>query len=122
LTLWGRYQYCTTPQGFLAAGDGYCHRYDFITRDVQNFKRCVDNSCLWEDAIEEQFLATCGYLTLRTNNGNVYTWKKFVFCQKELEFVGFWLGEDRVRQTTGMLESIANFPRPADISRVQSYF
>jgi hypothetical protein len=55
LTPWGRYRYRTTPQGFLSAGDGYCQRYDLITRDVKNVKRCVDDSCLWEDTIEEQF-------------------------------------------------------------------
>jgi hypothetical protein len=31
LTPWGIYRYCTTPQGVLAAGDGYCQRYDIIT-------------------------------------------------------------------------------------------
>jgi hypothetical protein len=63
LTLWGCYRYQTTPQGFSAAGDGYWQRYNLITSEVQNVKRCVDDSCLWEDTIEEQFLATCRYLT-----------------------------------------------------------
>jgi hypothetical protein len=85
-------------------------------------KRCVDDSCLWENTIEEQFKATCRYLSLGTNNGIVYTWKKFFVCQRELEFVGFWLGQEGVRPTTGMLESIMNFPHPVDISGIQSYF
>jgi hypothetical protein len=80
-----------------------------ITKDVRNVKRCVDDSCLWEETVEEQFMATCKYLTLGTNNGIVYTWKKFVFCQRELEFLGYWLGEDGVRSTLGMLESIRKF-------------
>jgi hypothetical protein len=122
LTPWGIYRYRTTLQGFLAAGDGYVHRYDLITRDVKNVTRCVDDSCLWEETIEEQFFATCRYFLLGTNNGIVYTWKKFVFCQRELEFVGFWLAEDGVRPTLGMLESIQSFPRPADISGVRSFF
>ena len=30
----GRYQYNRAPQGFLAAGDGYNHRYDNLLADV----------------------------------------------------------------------------------------
>ena len=38
LTPEGRYRYRTVPQGFLASGDGYTHRYDEITREVKNMK------------------------------------------------------------------------------------
>ena len=46
LSPWGRYKYLTSPQGFLAAGDGYTHRYDKIVKDVKDFKKCVDDTCL----------------------------------------------------------------------------
>ena len=36
LTPWGRYRYRVLPQGFLAANDGYCERYDEITKDFKN--------------------------------------------------------------------------------------
>ena len=51
VTPWGRFRYRTTPQGFLAAMDAYNHRFDLITRDVKNQKRCVDDSILWGDTI-----------------------------------------------------------------------
>ena len=122
LTQWGRYRYLVTPQGYLSAGDGYCQRYDLITRDVKQSTRCVDDTCLWEDSVEENFFSTCQYLTLGSSNGIVFTVSKFQFCQRELEFVGFWLAEDGIRPTLGMLESITNFPRPRDISGVRSFF
>jgi hypothetical protein len=53
LTPWGRFRYRMTPQGFLAAGDGYCQRYDIITSEVQKVNRGVDDSCLWEDTVLE---------------------------------------------------------------------
>jgi hypothetical protein len=67
-------------------------------------------------------MATCRYLTLGTNNVIVFTWNKFVFCPRELEFMGYWLGNDGVRPTLGMLESISKFSRPTDISGVRNYF
>ena len=48
LTLWGHYEYLVTPQCHLAAGDGYCQKYDKITQDFPDMKRCVDDTCLWE--------------------------------------------------------------------------
>ena len=33
LTPWGRLRYRVLPQGYLAAGDAYTHRYDQVTRD-----------------------------------------------------------------------------------------
>ena len=38
---WGRYRYRTVPQGFLSSGDGYCHRFDKVTRGFQDHKRLV---------------------------------------------------------------------------------
>ena len=30
ITPWGRYQYCTAPQGNIASGDGYSRYYDEV--------------------------------------------------------------------------------------------
>lgn len=46
LTPWGRFQYCTTPQGFISSGDGYTHQMDIITEDTGNREGCVDDSAL----------------------------------------------------------------------------
>ena len=36
--------------------------------------------------------------------------------------MGFWLGKDGVRPTEDMRSSISNFPRPTDITGVQSWY
>ena len=43
-------------QGFLAAMDAYNYRFDLITREDK--KRCVDDSIIWGQSIEETFLKT----------------------------------------------------------------
>ena len=47
ITPWGRYRYKCLPQGFLAAGDGYTARYDLITRNFEDYERCIDDTVLW---------------------------------------------------------------------------
>ena len=62
ITPWGCYEYLVTPQGHLAAGDGYCQCYDEITGDIKDMKRCVDDTCLWGKTIERNFWKTVDYL------------------------------------------------------------
>ena len=48
--------------------------------------------------------------------------KKFQFCKREVEYVGFMVGDKGIRPTGKMLETIADFPRPRDLSGVRSFF
>ena len=52
VTQWGRFRYKTTAQEFLAAGDGYNHRFDEVTRGLRNHDRCVDDTIIWAETIE----------------------------------------------------------------------
>merc|ERR1712130_736069 len=123
LTPWGRLRYRVLPQGYLAAGDAYTHRYDQVTRDFPHpFMRCVDDCLPWTNSIEDMFFVVCEYLTLTGNHGIIQSPSKFVFCQKELEFVGFWLGEDSIKPFPDTLQAITEFPRPTNITDIRSFF
>ena len=122
ITPWGRFRYRTTPQGFLAAQDGYNHRFDLITRDFEFKRRCVDDSIIWGNNIEEIFFRTCEYLNITGNAGIIMNPDKFVFGKKRLEFIGFKLTEEGIEPSKEMLKSIANFPKPKNLSGVRSWF
>ena len=55
ITEWGRYRYLRAPQGFHASGDAYTRRFDDITSDFERVKRCIDDSLLWNNSIEDSF-------------------------------------------------------------------
>ena len=122
ITPWGRFRYCTTPQGFLAAQDAYNHRFDLITREFKNKKRCVDDTILWGDTVEENFFKTCEYLTLTGGAGIIMNPDKFIFSKKRLEFLGFELNDEGVEPGRELLKSILEFPRPRDISGIRGWF
>ena len=71
-TPWGRYQYKTNPQGYLAAGDAYTERFDKIIAGVENKTKCVDDTLLWSNSIEDCFYKTCRFLSLCSANGIVF--------------------------------------------------
>lgn len=122
ITPWGVYRYKTAPQGYLASGDAYTHRYDNIVKDFGDIAKCVDDVCLWGNSEEETFFKTCRYLDLCSKNGIVFNPEKFVFCEDEVEFLGFMITTNSVKPATHMLQSIQDFPVPTDISGVRSFF
>ena len=87
VTEYGRCRYKTLPQGFLSATDGYTDRFDFITRDIDNLERCVDDAVLWDDDITGNFFRTCQYLTRCSEAGILFTEEKFQFCLKEVSIL-----------------------------------
>ena len=72
-------------------------------------------TCLWAKSIKENFLRTCQYLTLCSNNGIVFNVDKFQFFKREVEFLGYILTEYGMKPSQNMLSSILEFPRPVEI-------
>ena len=122
ITPWGRYRYKTAPQGYLAAGDAYTERFDRIITDIPNKTKCVDDTVLWSNTVEECFFATCRFITKCSQNGIVFNREKFQFCKDEVEFAGFLIGKDYVKPAPKILESIQNFPVPKTISDIRGWF
>ena len=122
LTPWGAYRYKVAPQGFKASGDGYTARYDEIVKDVKNYKKTVDDTCLWENTLKENYLSTCRYITLCSERGVIFNPEKFQFGSKKVDFVGFVVDEESIRPSGKFIDAIMNFPRPKDITGVRSYF
>ena len=126
VTQWGKYYYKVMPQGFVASQDGYNSRYDEIIQDFENKERCVDDTILWDkfgdNSIENNFWRTCHYVSRCGKAGILFSEKKFQFCQKEVEFIGFRLDERGVKPTSEFLSSIRDFPVPKDITGIRSWF
>ena len=56
ITPWGKYRYLVAPQGFLAAGDAYTARLSVITAEITNKKQLVDDMCVYNDTLAENFI------------------------------------------------------------------
>ena len=62
ITPWGRYRFKVALQGYLASGDAYSKRYDQILGESHithnDYTKCIEDSVLWADVIEESFYRT----------------------------------------------------------------
>ena len=91
ITPWGRYRYRTAPQGYIASGDGYTRRYDEITSSIRNKTKCVDDTLLWSDTIEESFFQASNWLDTCGRHGIM-----FRFAKDKVEFAGFEITNNTV--------------------------
>ena len=104
----GRYRYQSAPQGFLACGDGYTHRYDEITRKVKNMKRVIDDTLLFSKDLGKAFQQVADYLTLVGKNGIVLSPEKFAFGKDEEDWAGIRITEKGVSPLLEHVEAIRN--------------
>ncbi len=122
ITPWGRYRYKVAPQGFLASGDGYTQRFDSIIADFEDKVKCVDDTCMWSDSIEESFFQACRWLDLCARHGITLVPKKFQFAQDNVDFAGLVVTLLKIKPCKKFLDSILQFPTPKDISGARAWF
>ena len=122
ITPWGRYRYCAAPQGYIASGDGYSRRYDAIVSTVPNKTKCIDDTLLWSNSIEESYFQAAKWLDTCGTNGITLNPEKFQFALDEVEFAGFEITCNTVRPCKKYLRAISDFPTPRSITDVRSWF
>ena len=118
----GRFRYKVAPQGYVASGDAYTRRFDEIITDFPRKIKCIDDSLLWSQSIEEAFFHAIDWLTLCGKNGIILNPNKFVFCRQEVEFAGFEITSTTVKPCPRTLEAIDSFPTPKNITDIRSWF
>lgn len=84
--------------------------------------RCVDDTCLWKESIEELFWHTCRYIDLCARNGIIFNPKKFVFGREVVEFAGYTVTLDSIKPTDKMISAIKNFPTPTTLAQARGWF
>lgn len=122
ITPWGRYRYCTLPQGYITSGDGYSRRFDAIVSDFPDKIKVTDDSLLWATDIEKCFFHTCEWLDTCGKNGIIQNPSKFKFAHDVVEFAGFEVTPTNVRPAPSLMRAIADFPVPQNITDIRSWF
>ena len=122
ITEYGRYRYKAAPQGFMASGDGYTHRYDRIIADIPRKTKCVDDTAMWDAELADHWWRMIDYLYLVGKEGVTLNPKKFQFGQKVIDFAGFRVTEDEVKPLPKYIDTIRSFPQPKSIKDIRAWF
>ena len=122
ITPWGRYKYRTSPQGFISAGDGYSQRLADIIGDFPDYKRCIDDTLIWDKDIRDNFFRVCKFLDRCSAGGCVFNPDKFQFGSQEVDFLGFRVTNTGTKPCQSFIDNIMSFPSPKNITDVRSWF
>lgn len=122
ITPWGRYRYCTAPQGYIASGDGYTSRYDGIVSHINQKTKCIDDTLLWSATIAEAYFQAVEWLDICGTNGVTLNPDKFRFAEDNVEFAGFEITPSTVKPCRKYTRAISDFPTPRNLTDVRSWF
>ena len=77
---------------------------------------------LWADNLSASFWQAVDWLDICGHHGITLNPDKFVFGADSVEFAGFEITNDTVRPCRKYLNAIRDFPTPANITDVRSWF
>ena len=89
---------------------------------VPDKTKCVDDTLLWSDTIEESYFQAARWLDICGRHGITLNPDKFQFASDEVEFAGFEITSNTVRPCKKYLKAISDFPTPQNITDVRSWF
>ena len=86
-----------------------------------NMTRLMDDTCLYEETIEEIFKSTCRYLTRIGRAGISFSPSKFQFAKREVDYVGFRIHPEGLSISPKIIKSLKEFPRPQNLTDMRSF-
>ena len=78
---WEQFHYLQMSLDFIATGDVYTPRFDYIIADISRKARITDDTLLYSNSTEQAFYDTLDFLTTCNNHSIVTNKNKFQFCQ-----------------------------------------
>lgn len=93
----GPLQVSHNASGIYCIWGWYTRRVDEIFADFPCKTKCVDDTCMWGDSIEECFFQACQWLDLCGRNGFILNPDKFSFNHDVVEFGGLEITLDEVK-------------------------
>jgi hypothetical protein len=114
------FRYKRMPMGDDVSMDAYNYRFDKVTADVENKKRCFDDFLLYTETLEKSFIQATNYLSLMGNNGIIQFPEKFQVGSKTVAWAGFTIGPDSVKPLPKHIEAVRTYPTPVNITDMRS--
>ena len=83
---------------------------DEIIGDFPDYKRCVDDSLIWEKSISDNFFRVCEFLDRCTAGGCIFYPAKFQFGKEEVNYLGFCVTSTGTKPSQEFIDNIMSFP------------
>ena len=78
----------------------------------------MDDTIFYDESLEEHWWRTIDYLTTVGKAGIILNPKKFQFSQREVDFAGFRITDERLEPLSKTYSAIKNFPTPSSTTDI----
>jgi len=122
MTPFGCFRFKRGVQGYVSSGDAYNRRLDAILRDFERKERITDDTIYYDTELEEHWWRAIDLLSTLGAAGVVLNPNKFQFSQRQVDFAGFSVSEDRIDPLPKYFAAIRDFPTPSSTTDIKSWF
>ena len=141
------FRYNVAPQGFLGSGDHYVAQYNAVMgkllqeekKDPDSvfkcfsdkteganwhmpaWRRCIDDTLIWSNSIENSFLQCARYLQFCGTEGIIFNPRKLEVGKKNVDIFGFRMSQNGVLPSLNQVESLAKYPNPRNLRDMRGF-
>ena len=119
MTEWGRFRYLRAPMGLVLSGDKFCTRTDRALAGVPGVHKLVDDILVYGNNHAE-LLQRIKMVFERCQEWGITLSKSKYQIGPVVQFAGYIVSEEGTRQNPKLVEAIAAFPAPKDLTNLRS--
>ena len=117
----GQVKFLRNPMGLASAQDEYCRRGNEVLQGVQHYCKVVNDILVHGETNQNPLDTVIHVLDCSRAHKITLNSNKFQFCQEELEYVGYRIGNEGIKADTHKLEAIEKFPEPTQLVELRSF-
>ena len=119
----GSYAQCRLPQGFVNSGEIFQSIMEgLIPEEVKRYCYVyMDDLAILTETFEKHLEVLGKVLCTLKDNGLTVQIEKSKFCQREVKFLGYVIGEQGIKVRPEKCQAIMNVQRPKNVKQVRSF-
>lgn len=121
----GQYEFMRAPFGLCTSGSAFGRFIDSVFRKLTNegvMLAFVDDIIIPSRDEEQGLAAVKCVLDVAQKAGLQFNWKKCVFLQRRVEYLGYQIYEGRIEPASQKVEKVRGFPFPKNAKQLQRFY
>src|SRR5688500_13426244 len=119
---WGKYEYLRLPMGLCNSPDIFQEKMSKLMSGLEFARAYLDNLLLiTKGNFDEHLLQLEEALTQLSEAGLKINATKSLFCQTELEYLGYWIIRNGIRPVTKKVEAIQKLKVPTNVKQLRHF-
>lgn len=121
----GQYEFLRAPFGLCTSGGAFGRFISAVLKDLISDGTIivfVDDVIIPSKDEEEGLALLKTVLSVAEQGGLMFNWKKCVFLQRRVEFLGYTVYDGQVEPASGKIEKVKRFPQPTTVKQLQRFY